>query len=92
MILDETLRREHIARERAKARELRTSQWWRQQIGPGLCSHCGGKFDKRDLTMDHLIPLARGGKTTKNNVVVSCQACNKTRGHVLDVERAFENL
>lgn len=39
--------------------------------------------------MDHVIPLARGGKTTKSNVVPSCRSCNQTRGHVLDVERTL---
>lgn len=92
MILDEFTRQEHIRRERAKARELRASQWWRQQIGPGLCYHCSGKFEKHELTMDHLLPLARGGKTTKSNVVVACRSCNASRGHVLDVERTLANL
>lgn len=82
----------HIKRERAKAKELRASQWWKQQIGPGLCHHCGKKFSKTDLTMDHLIPVARGGKSSKNNVVPSCRPCNQTRGHKLDVERKFDEL
>lgn len=82
----------HIKRERAKARELRASQWWKQQIGPGLCYHCGKKFLKSELTMDHLIPVARGGKSSKNNVVPSCKPCNRARGHKLDVERTFESL
>ncbi len=81
----------HIKRERAKARELRNSQWWKQQVGPGLCHHCRKKFLKNELTMDHLIPVARGGKSSKNNVVPSCKPCNQSRGHKLDVERAFEN-
>lgn len=82
----------HIKRERAKARELRDSQWWKNQIGPGICYHCGKKFPKSQLTMDHLTPLARGGKTTKSNVVPSCKSCNQTRGHKLDVERALDAL
>lgn len=92
MIEDLFEREQHIRRERAKARVLKQSQWWRQMIGPGLCHHCGGKFPKAELSMDHLIPLARGGKTTKNNVAVSCRACNASRGHVLDVERTLETM
>jgi len=92
MIQDPYLREEHIRRERAKARELRQSQWWRQQIGPGICHHCQEKFPKSQLTMDHLIPLARGGKTSKSNVVVSCRACNASRGHMLDVERTLSEI
>ncbi len=83
---------EHVKRERAKARALRLSQWWKQQVGPGLCHHCGGKFEKKELTMDHLIPVARGGRSVKGNVVPACRACNQARGHKMDAERALEKL
>lgn len=66
-------------RERQKAREMRVSNWWKQQIGKGVCYHCHQKFPKEFLTMDHLIPVARGGKTTKKNVVVSCKECNSLK-------------
>ena len=91
-MMDSTAKDAHIKRERAKARELKDSQWWKQQVGPGTCYHCGKKFKKTELTMDHLIPLARGGRSTKNNVVPSCRPCNQTRGHKLDVERAFDEI
>ena len=29
-----------------------------------------------ELTMDHIVPLARKGKSTKGNVVPSCRLCN----------------
>lgn len=44
------------------------------------CQYCGKKFDTRDLTLDHVIPLARGGKTTWDNVVCSCVPCNTRKG------------
>lgn len=74
---------EHQKREKAKARELRHSQWWKQQVGPGICHHCGGKFSADEMTMDHLVPIARGGKSTKKNCVPSCKACNSNKGHGL---------
>lgn len=77
----------HRKRERAKARELRATQWWKQKIGPGICHHCGEKFDKKELSMDHLTPIARGGMSTKNNVVPACKPCNTKRGAVLEAER-----
>ncbi len=83
---------EDIKRERSKARELRASQWWRQQIGQGVCHHCQKKCVREELTMDHLIPLARGGKTTKRNVVVSCKTCNSLKGYKTAVDHALEAL
>lgn len=68
-----------LKREREKARELRNSQWWKQQLGQGICYHCGQKYPKEELTMDHLVPLGRGGKSTKNNVVASCKSCNSLK-------------
>jgi len=83
---------EHIKRERAKAKELRQSQWWRQQIGNGTCYHCGQKFSKELLTMDHLVPVARGGMSTKKNCVVSCKDCNSKKGHKLGFELTLEEM
>jgi 5-methylcytosine-specific restriction protein A len=83
---------EHVKRERAKAKELRQSQWWRQEIGKGICYHCEGKFPKEQLTMDHLVPIARGGKSTKSNCVVCCKECNTKKGHKLSVEMTMEEM
>ncbi|MES2965867.1 MAG: HNH endonuclease [Bdellovibrionota bacterium] len=83
---------EHIKRERSKAQELRKSQWWKQQLGKGVCYHCGEKFSKELLTMDHLIPVARGGKSTKKNVVVACKPCNSEKGHKMKVEQVMDEM
>lgn len=54
-----------IKRERAKARELRKTRWWQQKTSSGLCYYCHKKFPYKQLTMDHLVPLARGGEAPK---------------------------
>ena len=56
-------------KERERARELRKSQWWRQLIAKGICYYCENKFSAEELTMDHKVPVARGGKSNKGNVV-----------------------
>ena len=33
-----------IARERKKARELRASGWWKNELAKGICYYCGKKF------------------------------------------------
>jgi 5-methylcytosine-specific restriction protein A len=81
---------EQIRRERQKARELRASQWWKRKRATGICYHCGGKFPPRELTMDHLVPISRGGKSTKGNLVPSCKKCNSDRKYRLPFERASE--
>ena len=74
---------EEIRRERQQARALRASQWWKRKRAVGLCHHCGGRFPPQDLTMDHLVPIIRGGKSTKGNLVPSCKTCNSERKHDL---------
>ena len=72
--------------ERAKARELRKSRWWQRKTAPGICHYCGGKFPYRQLTMDHLVPLARGGRSSKNNLVPACKNCNNLKKSMLPLE------
>ena len=75
-----------IRGERRKARELRASQWWKRKRAMGVCHHCGGKFAPAELTMDHLVPIIRGGKSTKGNLVPSCKKCNSKRKYRLPFE------
>lgn len=79
-----------LKRERAKARELRHSQWWKNKLNQGLCHYCGQKFDPQELTMDHVVPLARGGLSTKSNLVTACKECNNKKKE--NLSNAWENL
>ncbi len=70
-----------LRRERQKARELRRSQWWKRKLASGVCHHCSGKFPPAQLTMDHLVPVVRGGRSTKGNLVPCSKPCNSGRNH-----------
>ena len=77
---------EHIQREKNKARELRRSQWWKNRRGNGKCHYCQRSFPAAELTMDHIVPLVRGGKTVKANVVPCCKECNSSKKYLLPLE------
>jgi 5-methylcytosine-specific restriction endonuclease McrA len=77
---------DEIKRQRAKARELRNSQWWKRKKAAGICYFCRGKFPPKELTMDHLVPIIRGGKSTKGNLVPACKECNSKKKHMLPLE------
>ena len=62
--------------EKAKARKLRQSQWWKEKIHAGICHYCAGRFPAAELTMDHIVPISRGGKSKRGNLVPSCKKCN----------------
>ena len=40
------------------------------------CQYCGVVLRARDLTFDHVIPRARGGRTDWENIVTCCRPCN----------------
>ena len=75
-----------LKREKYKARDLRKSQWWKRRCAKGVCHYCGKAIPARELTMDHVVPLARGGKTTKGNVVPACKDCNTRKKQLLPME------
>ncbi len=69
----------HLAREREKARQLRKSAWWQRRVQKGLCAYCGRAVAPRELTMDHVVPVARGGRSVRGNVVAACKDCNSRK-------------
>lgn len=77
---------EEIRKERAKARELRHSQWWKRKRAAGVCYYCNRKTDPKDLTMDHIVPVIRGGKSRKGNLVPVCKECNDKKKYLLPME------
>jgi 5-methylcytosine-specific restriction endonuclease McrA len=75
-----------VKREKQKARDLRNSEWWKRKCSKGLCHYCGTPVPPADLTMDHVVPISRGGKSTKGNVVPSCKECNTKKRLLLPME------
>ena len=78
--------KEDLTRERRKARELRESQWWKRRLAKGICYYCGRKTAPKNLTMDHIVPISRGGKSAKGNVVPCCKECNNAKKQLLPME------
>jgi 5-methylcytosine-specific restriction endonuclease McrA len=44
------------------------------------CQYCVTRFEPEDLTFDHVIPQARGGRRGWDNIVTCCVPCNKRKG------------
>ncbi|MFZ2493549.1 MAG: HNH endonuclease [Thermoanaerobaculia bacterium] len=47
------------------------------------CQYCGRKFPSSELSLDHVVPISRGGKSTWDNVVCACLPCNVRKGNKL---------
>ncbi|MFO1064094.1 MAG: HNH endonuclease [Pirellulales bacterium] len=45
-----------------------------------LCQYCGTTRPANQLSLDHVVPRSLGGKTTWENIVCCCLACNSRKG------------
>jgi len=60
------------------AREVRAVVW--DRCG-GRCVYCGRAMNPfRDFTVDHVVPVHRGGSDDLSNLVGSCRHCNFAKG------------
>lgn len=50
------------------------------------CQYCGKRLSQRHLTVDHVIPRSRGGKTIWENTVSCCLKCNQRKKSFLPSE------
>jgi 5-methylcytosine-specific restriction enzyme A len=82
----------HIRVERERGKKLRKTPWWKALIQKGVCHFCRQNVGADHLTMDHVVPLARGGKSTKGNVVPACQACNRHKKLGTPVETILDQI
>ena len=50
------------------------------------CVYCATHLDQLTATLDHVVPLARGGEHDPGNLVVACGPCNRLKGNLLPFE------
>lgn len=47
------------------------------------CQYCGNRLTLKEVTMDHVLPVSKGGTTKWNNIVSACTKCNSEKGNNL---------
>lgn len=57
-----------------------------------VCQYCGKKFERGELTLDHIVPRSRGGTGTWENIVLACLDCNIRKGDKLPHEAHMKLL
>lgn len=77
---------EQIQREKDKARALKKTRWWQRQMDRGVCHYCRNLVTRDQLTLDHIVPLIRGGRSNRNNLVPACKSCNSRKKYLLPME------
>ena len=46
-----------------------------------VCAYCGGQYTEPGLTVEHIVPVSRGGRHEWTNVVTACRSCNTRKGN-----------
>ena len=54
------------------------------------CQYCGRRYSTSELSLDHVVPLSRGGGTNWENVVCACLSCNVKKGNRLPEEAGMK--
>lgn len=49
--------------------------------GIAICAYCGIEAEGEDVTLDHVIPVSRGGTDRMSNMVLCCAKCNTKKGN-----------
>lgn len=70
-------------RQRRSGANIRTRILMRDRY---RCQYCGVHGTATDLTLDHILPRSRGGRSTPDNLAASCQRCNNRKGDRTPVE------
>lgn len=50
------------------------------------CQYCKTKFPRTELSLDHVIPVSKGGKTNWTNIVAACNSCNSLKGNKTNIK------
>lgn len=54
------------------------------------CQYCTEELSPKQCTIDHVVPVSKGGKTTWHNVVTACYSCNNSKGNNGKIRPAIE--
>lgn len=57
-----------------------------------ICQYCQTVFPPQELTLDHVIPKARGGDSSWDNLVACCRRCNNRKGNKTPEEAGMRLL
>jgi 5-methylcytosine-specific restriction endonuclease McrA len=84
-----------IVMKNSKMRRINSVRFSRKNVwlrDEGLCQYCSKHVSVNSFTIDHVNPKFAGGKTTWDNVVVSCYECNQKKGEKTLKESGFKLL
>lgn len=79
----------HVRPRRRTIQPNRHNLLMRDQL---TCQYCGTTAHPGDLTIDHVVPLSKGGTSTWENLVIACRRCNGRKGNQLAEQAGMKLL
>jgi 5-methylcytosine-specific restriction endonuclease McrA len=79
----------HLKRQAPVIRFSRANLYERDEY---RCQYCYKRFPEKELTLDHVVPVVRGGKKTWENIVTACIRCNQKKGDRTPEETGLKML
>lgn len=55
----------------------------------GICAHCGKKLKTNTMTVEHVIPIMRGGTNSIENLTALCEECNSMKDNLIYLPQSF---
>lgn len=75
--------RPSVAKKKNRKKYSEDVRWMIYNRAGGRCQLCGRKITYEELTLDHIVPLAMGGKDCVSNLQAADAACNGFKGSIL---------
>ncbi len=69
-----------VTYDRVPKRQVRFNRFNVYARDRNTCQYCGGRHQRSELNLDHIIPRSRGGTSCWENIVCSCHRCNRKKG------------
>jgi 5-methylcytosine-specific restriction endonuclease McrA len=80
-----------VATLRREARRLLYATLRLKHAGIVPCFVCGEHVEVKDATLEHVMPLSKGGKDTMSNYAISHSQCNNEKGDMIPAHVALDN-
>lgn len=55
----------------------------------GVCAHCGKPLKTSTMTVEHIIPIMRGGTNSMENLTALCEECNTMKNNLIYLPKSF---
>lgn len=92
--LNPSRRRKGKRRKKGYAKEAKERKWIIRTLiskTGGKCEYCGRTCNKKNMTIDHVLPVSRGGLTEIQNLRLACYPCNQEKGNGISFDVFIEN-